>query len=184
MIFCINRNKIKVDPKEVQRNVDLEYLLSEECIKYFNKVDEAYANGFIPLSFAVSVRSITDNRVIETESEGNKIYYTNLANLNEHMTSVHKGHDLVMYLTSIGMLYNIDFALEVDEIMLKHSQFQAIGLFNSDVIYPIIYSHILMSDEGMNLLEPYLKSDRKIVKIRDMQKKGNIPALIDTLIIV
>lgn len=184
MVFCINRNKIKEDSKEIQRNVDLEYILSDECVKYFDRVEEAYANGFIPLSFAVSIRSITDNRVVETESDRSRIYYTNLANLDEHLTSVHKGYDLIMYLTSIGMLYNIDFSLEVDKIMLEHSQFQPIGLFNSGVLYPIIYSHILLSDEGMSLLEPYLKSDRKIVKIRDMQKKGNIQALLDTLIVV
>lgn len=178
MIQCVKMADLPYSDK-VQKNVALEKIVGES--KFFENIQEALYQGYRPLDFAVSIRSINDNRVVETDMGEYTTYYTNLTDVQEF---IHKGYDLIMYLTSIALLHNVEYCKEVDEIMVSHSQFQPIGLYNSsDCFNPIIYSHVLMSDEGMSLLEPYLKSDRKIVSIKDMDRAMCIDALLDTLII-
>ena len=105
-------------------------------------------------------------------------------NLTEVQPFVHKGYDLVMYLASIGVMSNIDYALGFDDVMMKHSQFSAIGLCNIDhtIINPIVYAHVILSDEGAEEFKKYLKSGRSLVPISDIIEKGNIPALLHTLV--
>jgi len=105
-------------------------------------------------------------------------------NLTKIQPFVHKGYDLIMYLCSIGVMQSVDYQLGFDDLMMKHSQFQPIGLYNSDpaLINPIVYSHIIISDEGIKELHKYLKPDRSLVKISDINFHGNLKALIDTLI--
>jgi hypothetical protein len=97
---------------------------------------------------------------------------------------IHKGYDLVMYVSSLAMLSVIDYWNGFEELMARHSQFQCLGLYNPspDFVNPIIYSHIIFSDIGMKELEPHLSAGNSVVKIKDMKALGNINHFIDTLI--
>lgn len=181
MILCVDVKALKTSP-HVQRDVNLEDILNNHT-KYYDSVEEAYKDHYEPLDFCVSIRSMYSNLVVQSKNaEGRYSYYTNLTDVQPF---VHKGYDLIMYLTSIGLMHNVDYANGFDELMMKHSQFCPIGLLNPPFSYhnPIIYSHVIISDEGIKEFEKYLKSDRKLVNISDMNKyRGGIHALLDTLI--
>ena len=179
MILCIDIKALKQSP-DVQRDVDLEDLLNNHT-KYFDTVEEAMNDQYIPLDFSVSVRSIYSNLVLEEDRGVQRRYYTNLTNVQPF---IHKGYDLIMYLTSIGLMHNINYDLGFDELMTKHSQFVPIGLYNPDtmLLNPIIYSHVILSDEGAEELSKYLKEDRQLVPISEISDYGNVPALLRTLI--
>lgn len=179
MILCIDSSKLKTS-LDVQKDIDLEDLINNHT-KYYDSVEEALKDKFVPLDFSVSVRSIYSNLVLENDKG---LYYTNLTNIQPF---VHKGYDLIMYLASIGVMHSVDYKYGFDDLMMKHSQFMPIGLYNPEpfIINPIIYSHVLISDEGANELPKYLKSGNKLVDINTMMnnKKGNISSMIDTLFI-
>lgn len=181
MILCVDVKALKASP-DVQRDVNLEDILNNHT-KYYDDMEEALKDNYVPLDFSVSIRSMYSNFVVEIDKGEEKRYYTNLTEIQPF---VHKGYDLIMYLTSIGVMHSVDYKIGFDELMVKHSQFVPIGLYNPDTLLlnPIIYSHIIMSDEGIKELTKYLKSDRTIVPISEIQEKGNIPALLKTLIIV
>ena len=179
MILCVNTKELKSSP-DVQRDVDLEDILNNHT-KYFDSVEQALEQNYVPLDFSVTVRSMFSNLVLQSDKENGKRYYTNLTEIQPF---IHKGYDLIMYLASIGLMLNIDYANGFDDLMTKHSQFSLIGLYNPDTLLlnPIIYSHIIISDEGAEELPKYLKEDRKLVPINEIIKQGNIPALLDTII--
>lgn len=179
MILCIDMKALKLSP-EVQRDVDLEDLLNNHT-KYFDTVEEALRCEYSPLDFSVSVRSMYSNLVLQEDRGVQKRYYTNLTHVQPF---IHKGYDLIMYLTSIGLMHNIDYKFGFDELMTKHSQFVPIGIYNPDLLLlnPIIYSHIILSDEGAEELPQYLKEDRELVPISEICEFGNVPALLRTLI--
>ena len=181
MILCVDIKSLK-ESSEVQRDVNLGDLINNHT-KYFDSVEDALKENYVPLNFSVTVRSMYSNQVLQINKGEEKRYYVNLTNIQPF---IHKGYDLVMYLSSIGIMHSIDYSLGFDELMLKHSQFCPIGIYNSVplLVNPIVYSHILMSDEGMEELKKYLKEDRDIVPISIMNKssKGNIKALLDTII--
>lgn len=181
MILCVDIKSMKRSP-EVQRDINLEDLLLNHT-KYFDSVEEAFREEYAPLNFSVSVRSMYSNLVLQIEKGSEFRYYTNLTNIQEFP---HKGYDLVMYLTSIGLMHSIDYKLGFDELMMKHSQFMPIGLYNPNplIVSPIIYSHVVMSDEGAEQLKEFFKSDRHFVDINKMREnsEGNIHAMLDTII--
>lgn len=179
MILCVDIRALKQSP-EIQKDVDLEDLLLNHT-KYFEDVVEASKHRYVPLDFSVSVRSTYSNLVLEIKNGEEKRYYENLAEIQPF---VHKGYDLIMYLTSIGLLRNVNYKIGFDELMVKHSQFVPIGLYSPDtfIINPIIYSHIIISDDGAKELPKYLRRDRKLVHINDICESGNIPAMLKTLV--
>lgn len=181
MILCVNADTLKTSP-EVQKDIDLEEILLKHTY-YFDTAEEALKSHYVPLDFSVSVRSMYSNQVLQIDKQGQFRYYTNLTNVQEFP---HRGYDLVMYLTSIGLMHSIDYKLGFDDVMMKHSQFMPIGIYNPDpsVVNPIVYSHVIMSDEGAELLKPFLKGDRNLVDISVMKTmcEGNIRALLDTII--
>ena len=181
MILCVNTKSIPTS-KDVQRDVNLEDIINNHT-KYYESASEALKDGYAPLDFCVTVRSMYTNLVLQADKDSEKRYYTNLSNVQEF---VHKGYDLIMYLTSIGLMHNVNYDLGFDEVMMKHSQFQPIGLYNPEIPFtnPIIYSHVIMSDEGVEELKKFLKEDRGFVHINAMNefRKGNIVALLDTII--
>lgn len=179
MILCVDITALKTSP-DVQRDVNLEDILNNHT-KYYDTEVEAQKDHHVPLNFCVSVRSMYSNLVLQTNTGLDKKYYTNLT---VKQPFVHKGYDLIMYLSSIGLMHCIDYRLGFDDLMMKHSQFCPIGLYNSNMPYtsPIIYSHIIISDEGAEELKNYLKSDRELVFIDNIEPRGNIPALLNTFI--
>ena len=179
MILCIDTRALKTSP-DVQKDVNLEDLLLNHT-KYYDTAEDAVKDKYVPLDFSVSVRSLYSNLVLQIDKGEQKRYYTNLTNVQQF---VHKGYELIMYLTSIGLMHSVDYKLGFDDLMMKHSQFMPIGLYNPDsaIINPIIYCHVLISDEGAKELPNYLKGDRELVPISQMCREGNISALIDTII--
>lgn len=179
MILCVDVTALKPSP-DVQRDVNLEELLNNHT-KYYDSVEEALNDNYVPLDFSVTVRTIYSNLVLEEDRGVQRRYYVNLTNVQPF---VHKGYDLIMYLTSIGLMHSIDYKLGFDELMTKHSQFVPIGLYNPDslLLNPIIYSHVIISDEVAKELPKYLKEDRKLVPISEISEFGNIPALLRTII--
>lgn len=182
MILCIDTKALKTSP-DVQKDVDLEDLLNNHT-KYYDSAEDALKDHYVPLDFSVSVRSMYSNLVLQINKGEEKRYYTNLTNVQPF---VHKGYDLIMYLTSIGLMSNVDYRLGFDDLMCSHSQFMPIGFYNPDpsLVNPIIYTHVLISDEGAKELPQYLKCGRSLVDIKYTMKenvKGNIPALLDTII--
>ena len=179
MILCVDVKSLKTSP-DVQRDVDLEDILDNHT-KYYDTVEEALNDNYVPLDFSVSVRSMYSNLVLETTNGEEKRYYTNLTNVQPF---VHKGYDLIMYLTSIGLMHNVNYSLGFDELMMKHSQFVPVGIYNPDTLLlnPIIYSHVIISDEGAKELPKYLKEDRELVHILKVNERSNIPALLRTFI--
>lgn len=166
--------------ENVQKDVNLEDILNNHT-KYYDSVEEALRDKYVPLDFSVSVRTMHSNLVLQIDKSVGKRYYTNLTNIQPF---VHKGYDLIMYLTSIGIMHSVDYQLGFDDLMMKHSQFMPIGLYNPDsaVVNPIIYSHVIISDEGAKELPKYLKSGCELIPISEMNKTWSISALVDTLI--
>lgn len=179
MILCIDMKALKLS-NDVQKDVNLEDLLKNHT-KYYDSVEKALDDDFAPLDFSITVRSMYSNLVLQTTTESGKRYCTNLTNIQPF---VHKGYDLVMYLASIGLMHNIEYKLGFDELMTKHSQFIPMGIYNpgTPLLNPVIYSHIIISDEGVEELPQYLKEDRKFVPISEIEPKGIIPAMLRTLI--
>lgn len=187
MILCVDTKHLKTSP-EVQKDLNLEDLLLNHT-EYFDSVEEALKSQYAPLDFSVSVRSMYSNLVLASDKynvdkgEITYSYYTNLAQIQPFP---HRGYDLVMYLASIGVMHSVDYNVGFDDVMMKHSQFVPIGVYNPDptVINPIVYSHIIMSDEGAEELVPFLKKDRRFVGIDYMKinNEGNITALLDTIV--
>ena len=180
MILCIDIKALKTSP-DVQKDVNLEDLLKNHT-KYYLTEEEALKDNFMPLDFSVTVRSIYSNLVLQIDrGEDGKRYCTNLTKIQPF---VHKGYDLIMYLSSIGLMHNVDYELGFDDLMAEHSQFMPMGICNPDpfVLNPTIYSHIIISDEGAEEFSKYLKKDRKLVPISEIDKKGILPAMLETLI--
>lgn len=184
MILCIDKSALKVS-KEVQKDIKLEELLLKHT-KYFDGILRAYEENYVPLDFCTSVRSMYSNLVLSHENEdGNKLLYTNLSLIHE---TPHSGYDLVMYLASVALTKRVTSLTGICDIMMKHSQIQPIGLLNLNhsVMNPMVYSHIILSDEGAELIKKYLNNGSEFVSLDDLdqyRKKGNnITALLDTFI--
>jgi hypothetical protein len=181
-MLCVDIHALKINKEYVQRNVNIEDIINNHT-KHFNDMEQAYKESYVPLDFCVCVRSIYDNTVMQIDGENKKLYYQNCTNVP---LLPHKGYDLAMYMSSIGLMQNIDFEIEFNDLMMRHSQYNCIGLFNPAplLINPIVVSHIIMSDEGMKELSKFLKKGVEIVPIQDMKKEGNLIPILDTLIIV
>lgn len=181
MILCIDTKSMKC-AYEVQKNIKLEELLTKHT-KYFDSVEEAVKENHVPLDFAVSVRTVYTNKVMQIDRGDACLYYTNLSEIQKF---IHKGIDLIMYLASIGLLHSVDYRFGFDECMSKYSTFQCIGLYNPDpdVLNPIVYSHIIISDEGAEELQTFFKEEVSFVPIESIKRQGNVPALLDEFIIL
>lgn len=181
MILCVELEAMKC-AYEVQKDLDLEDLLINHT-KYFDDEGDALKEQYVPLDFAVTIRSVYSNKVLQIPLDDGVRYYTNIVKSPQY---IHKGYDLVMFLASIGLMHNVDYSKDFDVVMGKYSQFQCIGLLNSapDFLNPIVYSHILIADEGVEELSKFLKTGCKFVTIEEAKKNcvGNLPALMNTLI--
>lgn len=184
MILCVQKDALP-QSKDVQRKVDLGNLL--ETMKYFDNEESALKHDpvYVPIDFMVTVRSVRTNLVLERDSKEftpEKRYYTNMVNID---LLPHKGYDLIMYLSSIGVVSSFKSDNEFFAIMMK-SQFCPIGLYNPDpdLFNPIIYSHVLLADEVISDATKFLLDGNRFVPIAEMKREGNLPAILDTLIIV
>lgn len=186
MILCVDTTVLKESP-EIQKGIGLGNILDSHT-KYFNTISDAYREHYMPLDFSVSIRSLYTNLVLEreqTDEDGRelKLYYRNITNAPE---VIHRGLDLIMYMSSLGVLTDVKYSAEFERIMAKHSTFQCFGLYNPCItlVNPLIYSHVILTDEGAEALKSCLREGRQFVPIEDMQTEGNAIALLNTLKIV
>lgn len=180
----VEMDALKVS-SDVQRDIDLEdILLNHTC--FYDDKDQALKDGFIPLQFATTVRTVFSNRVVgtkDTVKSSAPRYYINLTNVEMFP---HKGLDLVMYLSSVALFSIVEYKKGFDDLML-HSEFQSIGVYNPDptVVNPIIYSHIYIDDSWEKDFEKYMNDCSAWYDIESAKKHYpmNLKAFIDTLII-
>lgn len=181
MILCVDTTSIKED-KNVQSKVNIEDILLHHT-KYFESEEEAAKEKYAPLDFCTSVRSVYSNEVLQIREESGFRYYVNYSHVEKF---IHKGLDFVMYLSALGLLQCVNYTRKFDEVMMKHSTIQPIGLYSPSAgfINPLVYSHIIIDDSGVDVFKTFLKEGCEFVSIADMKHEGNIPALLDKLIIV
>ena len=184
MPLFIDRSVLKVDNTNVQSSINLEDLLMNHT-EYFENAFEKSVN-YDSLYFCVSVRSMYSNRVLELNADEKKIYYFTASDFPR---TIHRGYDLVMYLASVCLLQHVNLGSEKDaiafnDIMAKESTFQPIGIYVSDLLAPIVYSQIILTDSGFDKMIPYLKENVKAVRIEDMKTEGNVPSLVSKLVCV
>lgn len=183
MILCVDTRVLKTSP-HVQKDVNLEDILLNHT-KYYPSAEEAEKDLYVPLSFSTSVRTVYTNEVLQIKEDNKYLYYVNHTNVDQF---VHKGYDLIMYLSAIGLLSYVEYSYAFDDTMLKHSTMQPIGLYNPDhgFINPIVYSHIIIEDSAVDTFKTFLKPDVELVSFDTMnsRKEGNLVALLDTLITV
>lgn len=164
------RNHLVRPTPFIQKNLDLGVIVS--TAQHFS--EDSVPLDCVPVQFAISVRSCYDNTVLQTESAvGSQCFnlYHFIRMCKEEFP--HKGYDLIMYLSSLTFLTLVDYCQEVEQVMFQHSQFQPIGLYSPDpdCYNPVVYSHIILSDEGMKLLTPHLKPGVKCVTIDSMKPR-------------
>ena len=181
MILCVDSKKLR-ESFVVQKDKDVIDRVFQN-VRYFDNAEEAEKEFFVPIDFCVSIRTTYSNLVLKIVQDGKDLYYVNQTRVG--MFS-HKGLDLVMYLAAIGLMSCVDYSYAFDDMMLKYSQIQFIGLYNPDsgFINPIMYSHIIIADEAVAQLQTLLKKGVELVPLSYMRthKRDNLAALIDTLI--
>lgn len=181
MILCIDTRAIEARP-HIQKDVKLVDLVLNHT-KYYDSVEEAENDRYVPLSFSTSVRTVYNNTVLQIKESDSQLYYVTHTNVGQF---VHKGYDLIAYLAAIGLMSFVNYEYAFDNMMATSSVLQPIGLYNPDPGFtnPIMYSHIIIKDEAESTLKTFLKPEVKLVPIKDIDKKGNLSELINTLIIV
>lgn len=183
MILCVDTRYIKTSP-HVQKDVKLEDILLNHT-KYYDTVEEAEKDFYVPLSFSTSVRTVFTNQVLQITEGAKHLYYVNHTNVG---LFAHKGYDLIMYLSAIGLMSYVDYSYAFDDVMTRYSVHEPIGLYNPDPGFfnPIVYSQIIIADEAVDTFKTFLKPDVEFVSLDTMRanKEGNLIALLDTLITV
>lgn len=184
LCMYVDKNVLK-ESNEVQRDIDLEDILLNHT-QFYDDKDVALKDGFVPINFSTTVRTVFSNRVVGTKDSNNSKprYYINLGNVEMFP---HKGLDLVMYLTSVALFSIVEYKKGFDDLMM-HSEFQSIGIYNPDptMVNPIIYSHVYIDDSWEKEFEKYMNTRSAWYDISEVKKHFplNLKALIDTLLIV
>ena len=178
MIFCVDKSVLKESP-EVQRDIQFAEIMFKHT-RYYPSVEEALKDNYVPFEFCTCVRSVYSNLVVKNEEHGNPLCYVNMT-LTDKIP--HRGEDLVMFMTSTGLMHLVDYADGFDEVMMKFSSFQPIGIYNPGTINPIFVSHVIIRDEGVDSFKKFCKNGVEFVSISSAKNiGGNIAPILDTLI--
>lgn len=178
MILCVNETLLKKSNK-IQRDSET-YEKVIQNFKYYKDVELAKKDGYAPINFMTSIRSVYSNLVLEMPSDDKRLYYSNLI-LEDVLPHIEM--DLVMYLGSVSVLKHVNYTSELDKIMIK-SKFEPIGIYYDGVLDPIIYSHVFITDDSVEDFKKCIKDSSKFVHISDMKRENNISTILDTLLIV
>lgn len=180
MILCVDTRSLDTAPY-VQKDIDLGDILLNHT-KYYESAAEAEKDLYVPLDFSTSVRTVYTNKVLQIKEGDKYFYYVNHTNVGQF---VHKGYDLVMYLSAIGLMSYVDYSYAFDETMLKYSEQKPMGIYNPDPGFfnPIVYSHIIIADEAEEQFKTFLKSGVDLVTfdVMEHRKRDSLTALLDTL---
>lgn len=172
MFLCVPKEKVS-ESKEVQKKIDIEWLLSD--IKLFENIEDI-EEGFIPVNFLTTIRTVYTNKLVTRIVDDCEINYTSISKEIPETVSIFKGEDLLAYVSSLGIsvAYNPSDS-EVQKLMVK-SKFLPIGIYYS-VFYPYVffYSQVIISDDYLKEMEELLNKQLfKIIDIKDKKTKGNI----------
>lgn len=183
-MLCVRKDLLKESP-DMQKDVKLGELLSDDNVRCYGDRDVALNEGYIPFHVAVIVRSAYSNKVLEeTRYNKDKCYYKTVT---YDYPTIHRGYDLLMFLSSMVILMTTTYSPQVDEIMMK-SQFDVLGLYNPDMnlVDPIINTQVILKDDTVEKFEEYLKKDYKMVDIKDMHlvRSSNILEIIRQIVMV
>lgn len=178
MIACISKTSFK-EVNEVQKNLRLGDILRDN-IKFFESKEKALEEDYVPISFLTTVRTAYSNMVVEKSVEKGKRYYTSLL-LNSVV--VHRGYDLLMYMTSVGVSKCIDISKPENNELLMNSQFVPVGVYNPDVgaFNPMIYCQVVFNDNSVETLQNALLDGFSLVSIKDMQRQGNLSVVLSEI---
>lgn len=180
-MLCVD-SKVLVKGDKVQKDIPLEDILINHT-KHYVDAETAFKDRYVPLDFSVCVRSSYTNKVLGVKNDDNTLYYVNMTGVPE---VVHKGYDLVMYMSSLGILHLVNYDREFDAVMSEHSCFNCIGLLNPfpEFMNPIIVSHIIMTDKGFDMLHKFLNPNVVVSDISFVRShsEGNIKPILDTLV--
>lgn len=180
MILCVDTRHLDTAPY-VQKDIDLGDILLNHT-KYYESVAEAEKDLYVPLDFSTSVRTVYTNKVLQIKEGDKYLYYVNHTNVGQF---IHRGYDLVMYLSAIGLMSYVDYSYAFDDTMLKYSEQKPMGLYNPDPGFfnPIVYSHIIIADEAEKQFNTFLKPEVDLVTfdIMRQRQKDSLTALLDTL---
>ena len=162
MILCIDATKIPRS-KTVQKP-KLEGLLLNHT-KFYDSAEESMKDLYVPLDFAIAIRTDADKILQITDDKGT-YYFPRLSNIQRY---IHKGYDLVMFLSSLMILENVDYSLKYEELMVKYSAFIPVGIYNPfpEVINPVILSNIIIAEDGLEEFCQILKDGRKFVTFNE-----------------
>lgn len=178
-ILCIDKSKIK-KANYIQKDIELEDLMSNHC-KYFSRKELVDNSNYTPLDIGFSVRTTYTNKVLEVPLEGGiKRYYSILTN-----TPVlpYGGTEILMYMTSLGVVRSAKAYDEDFSNVMMYSKFQPIGLLNTDYVEnPIIYTHVILKDGTEEDFTKCLKEGYRLIDIKDMVTSDNLKVLCDELI--
>lgn len=180
MILCVDTRHLDTAPY-VQKDIDLGDILLNHT-KYYESVAEAEKDLYVPLDFSTSVRTVYTNKVLQIKEGDKYLYYVNHTNVGQF---IHRGYDLVMYLSAIGLMSYVDYSYAFDDTMLKYSEQKPMGLYNPDPGFfnPIVYSHVIIADEAEKQFKTFLKPEVGLVTfdIMRQRQKDSLTALLDTL---
>lgn len=179
LILCVKKSDMKMSV-DLQKDNLVSVLGGAD---YFEESE--IPKDYVPLDFSITIRSAYTNKVVLcTHSDSNKerCFY----NLSKIPHVIHKGFDLVMFISSIAVMKMCDQtkAPLVANVMMK-SKFDIIGLLNLDheLINPIVYSHVIIEDDTVEAFESLLLEGFRIVPISDLPEHGNFKSFKESLVI-
>ena len=158
MILCIDSTKL-TRSNTVQKP-KLEGLLLNHT-KFYDSAEEAKKDLYVPLDFAIAIRTDAD-KILQITDDNGTYFFPRLVDIPRY---IHKGYDLVMFLASLMILENVNYSLEYETTMVKYSAFIPVGIYNPfpELINPVILSNIIISESGLEDFRHILKDGRKFV---------------------
>lgn len=183
LILCVKSDMMERMNK-VQKNIKLEEIINSGS---YMDIKDCADNGYIPLTVGVTIRDLETNKVLVKRDGDIKRTFIYLENINP---LIHKGYDLIMYLSSVGvtsLLKDKNQMINFSCVMAK-SVFDVNGLLwmkhneepNCILLNPMVMTTIFVDSKE---LSKYLIPHWKFENIADIKlEKGFIKCIIDDLI--
>lgn len=186
LVFSIDTKHIEAK-EGLQKDLKLEDLLLNHC-KYVE--DE---EGYVPVDFANSIRSIYTNKVmtqhvksLDEEEEYDRAYqYRGTTDVLPH-----RGYDLVMFMSSVLCMQSVkpEHWRTFEQVMMQ-SQFMPVGLLYTPFMQsmgmnPVIYTHTIIRDEDVDNFSTCLADGYKMVNLCDVNPHRHFKELLDSLMIL
>lgn len=187
-VLCIKADLLE-RKNEVQKKIQLESLM-ESC-KYLplNAEEIPIGDGYVPLTFGVTIRDLKTNKVLVKRNLENNIKRTFIY-MEKIQPVIHVGYDLVMYLTSVGvtsLLKDKGNMINFSSVMAT-SVFDVNGLLwlehntesNCILLDPMVMTTVYVDHKA---LSPLILDNWKFEDIADIKKEdGFIQCILDDLI--